>query len=196
MQEIIVNGDPPDYRCISNRQSYKASIMVSLLKIIALVGLVGMTSGKPQVLVKVKSLKGFNADQALRFIAVANNTQVVINSDEFRSAIVTHTWKSVSTLTDTTDTPFQVFAKITAADWNLARSTIGYTYPDVSWIAINSRKWDSLTDADISGNICHEYGGHKFGKYSHSMKWTASRDHSAPYWIGDKCREVYSKLFR
>jgi len=153
--------------------------------------------------VEVKSLRGFNSIQELRFRHISANVQLVINHKLFREKILTHTYNKKLDFVDTTDTPAQVYAKIMSKPWVLEyrlekiknTSVIGYTYPSVSWIALSSGKWLNLKDWEIARNICHEYGGHKFGRYSHAMKWSRSRDFSAPYGIGKACSDVYKVLF-
>lgn len=161
---------------------------------------------KPEIAIIIKELKWFSAipGSDARFRKIAANTQKVINSKKFEDRIRGHKYEGKSQFVDTTDTPDQVYEKIMSKDWvleyrleklRLGSSTIGYTYPSVSWIAFNSRKWHVLSDADISANICHEYGGHKFGRYSHSMKWNKARPYSTPYGIGTACSEVYEEMF-
>lgn len=156
------------------------------------------------VKIEIKSLKGFDSIQELRFRNIVANLNKVVNLKAFETEVKAHTYKGKNYFVDTSDTPEEVFNKITSADWPLeyrlewiaARSTIGYTYPNVSWIALNSRKFYSLTDADIAANICHEYGGHKFGRYNHAMKWSESRDYSAPYGLGTICNKLYKRVVK
>lgn len=153
---------------------------------------------------EVISLKGFEGDKELRFRNIVANTQKVVNLKAFEERVKFHTFNGKNYFVDTTDTPVQVYEKVTSEDWKLeyrlewisASSTIGYTYPSVKWIALNSRKWYQLDDAEISANICHEYGGHKFGRYNHAQKWARSRDYSTPYGLGTICEELYRKVIK
>lgn len=166
-------------------------------------GLLVLSTPAFAVKVEVVSLTGFSHIQAARFRQVAKNTEAVINSPGFKAMIEGWYWKKKNRFVDTTDTPKQVYAKISSKDWKLeyrlewlwARSTIGYTYPDVPWIALNSRKWGVLDDADISANICHEAGGHKFGRYAHTFEWTPDRPYSVPYGLGYACSYFYRKMY-
>jgi hypothetical protein len=154
------------------------------------------------VQILILSLKGFNGVQEMRFRAVSANTEVIINSAEFKDKIIGWKYSNKSQFVSTSDSPAQVYQKIMSKHWaldykleSLRSSTVGYTYPDVNWIAINSNKWNKFEDADISGNICHEYGGHKLGRYDHTSSYNSARPYSAPYGIGDTCRELYRKKF-
>ena len=160
-----------------------------------------------QIKVTIKRLLNFNSAQEKRFRRIAANVEVVINTVEFKGEVTLHKYNGKSMFVSTKDTPAQVYAKIMAKDWALdyrlealsritSRNVIGYTLPSVTWIAFNSYKWSYLDDADIAANICHEYGGHKFGRYDHDQNWSASRDHSAPYWLGTACERVYRKLYK
>lgn len=154
---------------------------------------------------EVTSLKGFDGLQETRFRNIVANTEKVVNLKAFEVAVKSHIYKGKNYFVDTTDTPEAVFNKVTSANWKLEyrlealsilSKTIGYTYPSVTWIAFNSRKWYSLSDAEISANICHEYGGHKFGRYNHSQQWNEARDYSAPYGLGTICKNLYKRIVK
>jgi len=152
--------------------------------------------------VHVKSLQGFNGEQELRFRHIAASVEKIVNLKLFEEMVKAHSYQGKNYFVDSTDTPAQVFEKITSTDWvleyrlealNPFSSVIGYTLPTVTWIAFNSRKWYSLSDADIAANICHEFGAHKLGRYNHSAKWNKARDYSVPYAIGTICSKLYGK---
>lgn len=163
-----------------------------------------LTSHAWAIKVEVVSLKGFDPLQDLRFRAIAAKTEQVINSKDFQDGVESFSYQGKAVFTDSLDTPTTVFKTITTKDWSLeyrmeklfSRKTIGYTLPTVTWIAFNSRFWYKLQDAEISANICHEYGGHKFGRYSHASKWSKSRDYSVPYFLGSLCEKIYLKRFK
>lgn len=157
-----------------------------------------------QTKVIITSLTGFGEAQAARFKKIAANVEVILNSPEYKEAILNHTWKGQKQFVSTTDSTQQVWDKITSADWKLEyrlerlsrfSKTIGYTYPNVSWIVINGRKFPYMSDADIAANIAHEYGGHKLGRYGHDMNWSEARDYSAPYGIGYTLEKIYVEKF-
>jgi hypothetical protein len=154
--------------------------------------------------IQVMSLKDFNGEQDLRFRHIVAGVEKVVNLKGFEEMVKAHTYKGKSLFVDTSDSPSQVFEKITSKDWLLeyrierltSNKTIGYTLPSVTWIAFNSKFWYKLEDAEIAANICHEYGGHKFGRYSHSMKWNEARDYSAPYGLGTICKNLYRRVMK
>jgi hypothetical protein len=153
--------------------------------------------------ISIVSLKGFTSEQAAHFTKVVVTTERVVNSKEFKSMVEGWYHKSQNKFHDTADSPQVVYKKITSNDWKLEykleymrSSTIGYTYPTVKWIALNKAKFNKLSNADLSQNICHEYGGHKLGRYGHSMKHNADRPFSVPYGIGYICKTLYNRFER
>lgn len=163
--------------------------------------LLGLLLSMSMVRVQVLSLKGFSGEQELRFRHIAAGVERVINLKSFEEMVKAHSYQGKNYFVDTQDTPAQVFAKITSKDWLLeyriermrSNRVIGYTLPSVPWIAFNSKFWYKLDDSEIAANICHEYGGHKFGRYNHSMKWNKARDYSAPYGLGTICKTLYKR---
>ena len=150
----------------------------------------------------IKELKGFSTVQEKRFREIVAETEKTINSEKFKASVRDWYHKGKKQFFDTTDTNEQVLAKILSYDWvleyrlekmRIGSSVIGYTYPDVTWIVINARKWSSLSDAEISGNICHEYGGHKLGRYKHEYNNSPNRPFSVPYGVGYLCRDLFKK---
>lgn len=159
------------------------------------------------VKINIVSLKGFNSKQEERFKKILINAQAVINSQEFKEGVLNFTYNSKKQFISTTDSNEVVLQKILSKDWTIeyrleyiakkpfVALTVGYTYPSVSWIVINSKIFDTYEDADIAGNVFHEYGGHKLGRYGHAQRWSESRDYSAPYGIGYVGEKIYRKMF-
>lgn len=157
------------------------------------------------VKINVVSLTGFNTTQAERFKKIVKNCEVVINSKEYASGVLLFSYQDKQKFIDTTDSNEVILKKILSKDWELEyklerlsafSKSIGYTYPTVKWIALNSRKYPSLSDGDVCANIVHEYGGHKFGRYGHAMKWSEARDYSVPYGLGYLAEKVYVNMFK
>lgn len=76
-------------------------------------------------------------------------------------------------------------------------SVIGYTYPSTTMIWVNSKFFNYRLKtregrAGVVANIVHEYM-HKVG-FDHSYKWTAVRQHSVPYAVGN-IAEMHSLRF-
>lgn len=153
-------------------------------------------------IVSVKSLKGFDVAGAARFERIARNVGAILESNEFFAAV--KGWYTPSAkgfkFHDTPDNNIHVLHKILSKKWeleyrleNMRSSTVGYTYPNVSWIALNRRKFPKMSDAEVAANICHETC-HKFG-YGHSRKPNKDRPYSVPYGIGFLCKSIYHKTF-
>jgi hypothetical protein len=161
----------------------------------------------PKTRVELVSLTGFSKSQEERFKKILTNVEVVLNSDEFKKAILNHTWEGKKQFVDTTDTNQQVLDKILSKYWKVEYRleyikkklfvplTVGYTLPSVSWIVINSKIFDDYDDELIANNIFHEYGGHKLGRYSHSKKRNKTREYSVPYAVGNIAEKIYRKMF-
>jgi hypothetical protein len=156
------------------------------------------------VAIEIVSLTGFTPEQETRFRKIVSNTEAVINEVQFKKEVEGWRWNGKNSFVDTSDTPKQVYSKVTSQSWKLEyrleklrpfSKTIGYTYPNVSWIAFNAKKFPVLEDAEIAANICHEYAGHKLGRYQHGQQYTKDRPYSVPYGLGSICERIYKRLF-
>lgn len=61
-------------------------------------------------------------------------------------------------------------------------STVGYTYPNVLRIWMNTKYFNSYSVAQVAGNVFHEWT-HKLG-FDHASSYSKSRDSSVPYGLG------------
>jgi hypothetical protein len=154
----------------------------------------------PHIEVKLVKLSGFSVSEAARFVRIADGVEQVVNSPEFRAMVLDWYHKGEKRFVDTTDTPAEVLAKITSRDWALdyelksrlwKTSTIGFTKASWTKIVLYRDKFHNLDDAEIARNICHEYGGHKLGRYGHSSRPTPQRPFSAPYGLGFICWKLF-----
>lgn len=150
------------------------------------------------VKIEIKSLEGFSESQELRMRKIIANTEKVINSTEFHKEVLNWYHNKKLQFFDTKDSNEQVLEKILSKDWvleyrleKMKSNVVGYTYPSVEWIAFNKSLFDKKKESEISQNICHEYGGHKLGRYSHSYNSTKNRPYSVPYGIGFLCKKYY-----
>jgi hypothetical protein len=152
--------------------------------------------------IEIKELKGFSKVQEARFRKIAEKTEGIVRSEEFKNRVLSFKNRAgVARFHDTPDSNAKVLEKINrpwALEYRLeymrwGTSAIGYTYPDVTWIAINARKFDYLSDAEIAANISHEQGCHKVGGYDHSFRWNEDRDFSVPYGVGSIVEKLYGK---
>ncbi len=62
------------------------------------------------------------------------------------------------------------------------KNTVGYTYPNVMRIWMNTKYFNVYTPAEVAGNIFHEWT-HKLG-FTHDTQYSAARDASVPYALG------------
>lgn len=61
-------------------------------------------------------------------------------------------------------------------------STVGYTYPNVIKIWMNTKYFNNYTVAQVAGNVFHEWT-HKLG-FDHASSYSKARDYSVPYGLG------------
>jgi hypothetical protein len=69
---------------------------------------------------------------------------------------------------------------------------LGFTYPNVVRVWINSWFFDSAKLSEIAGNIMHEYC-HKSG-FEHEFKSTSLRPYTVPYAIGYLVRDLAARM--
>jgi hypothetical protein len=114
----------------------------------------------------------------------------VLNSAEFKDRVLK------AKFTETKDSSLKVYETINSWHWeneyefkvNRNRRVVGWTYPSVKTVWINSRGFSSRSDSGIAGTICHE-ATHKMG-YTHK---SAKSHQSVPYSIGTICSQLYEK---
>ncbi|HLW57741.1 MAG TPA: hypothetical protein VKY27_10170 [Bacteriovoracaceae bacterium] len=70
-------------------------------------------------------------------------------------------------------------------------STVGYTYPHVLRIWMNTKYFNSYSIAQVAGNVFHEWT-HKLG-FDHASSYSKSRDSSVPYGLGYLMVELIDK---
>lgn len=132
----------------------------------------------------------------------------VIQSQEFKIKVFSHTYQGVRKFHDTKLTNEQVYAKLLAGMEDLkkeedhemdldlqlyysSKNTVGYTYPSGLRIWMNTKYFDAYTPAQVAGNVFHEWT-HKLG-FEHAFKYSSSRDYSVPYALGKLMRELGKK---
>ncbi|HXH30143.1 MAG TPA: hypothetical protein VNJ01_04970 [Bacteriovoracaceae bacterium] len=67
-------------------------------------------------------------------------------------------------------------------------NVVGYTYPNILKIYMNTKYFDVYTPTEVAGNIFHEWT-HKLG-FQHSFRYSVARDASVPYAIGYLIEEL------
>lgn len=70
-------------------------------------------------------------------------------------------------------------------------NTIGYTFPSVLKIWMNTRYFYSFTPSQVADNLFHEWI-HKIG-FDHDIEYSVSRDFSVPYGLGYLVKELGKK---
>lgn len=70
-------------------------------------------------------------------------------------------------------------------------NTVGYTYPNVKYIYVNVKYFDTYKLNSVAANMIHEYL-HKQG-YGHDSSATTRRPYSVPYGVGSIMRKVGEK---
>jgi hypothetical protein len=79
-------------------------------------------------------------------------------------------------------------------DKSAAKGVIGYTYPSTRTQWIYSSFFERATPPVIAGNLAHEYC-HKLG-FSHSAKFTPTREFTVPYACGYITRDLAKEMWR
>lgn len=134
----------------------------------------------------------------------------VIASESFRTRILNHTYKGKKTFVDNGGlTNLQIYNKLLAGAETLNgrknnamdleiqiytnnfTSTVGYTYPNISKIYMNTKYFNKYTPAGVTGNMMHEWL-HKLG-FKHARSATSSRPYSVPYAVGYLMKELAAK---
>lgn len=146
------------------------------------------------------SMNNFNGNQQDKILTAAELIRKVVASDEFKNGILNHKYKGKKTFVDNGGlTNAQIYKAIIEGseklnpgvdnqmDLNLTvyrenTMVVGYTYPNVFEIWMNSKFLNANTPAKVTTNMMHEWL-HKMG-FKHAAKKTANRKYSVPYAIG------------
>ncbi len=146
------------------------------------------------------NMNNFNGTQQDKILTAAELIRKVVASDEFKNAILNHKYKGKKTFVDNGGlTNAQIYKAIIEGseklnpgvdnqmDLNLTvykanNMVVGYTYPSVFEIWMNSKFLNANTPAKVTTNMMHEWL-HKMG-FKHAAKKTANRKYSVPYAVG------------
>lgn len=148
--------------------------------------------------------------QKSKISAAIARMRKVIASEEFRTRILNHTYNGKKTFVDNGGlTNLQIYDKLVAGAeklypvvnnamdmdvqlyTNWFTSTVGYTYPNIDKIYMNTKFFNNYTSSQVAGNMMHEWL-HKVG-FSHSSNYTSYRKYSVPYAIGYLMAELAAK---
>lgn len=144
---------------------------------------------------------GTSSSQEAKIQAAERKIRDVIGSEEFRTAVLNHTYKGKKTFVDNGGlTNAQIYQKIldgaevlqpkknNAMDVSVKlyyenSSTVGYTTTKSKIINMNTKYFNKYTSSGVSHNMMHEWL-HKLG-FKHAVNYSTSRDYSVPYAIGN-----------
>jgi hypothetical protein len=145
-------------------------------------------------------LDNFDAAQEDKVLAAADLIKKVIASEEFKNAILLHTYNGKKSFVDNGGrTNAEIYKMIIDGKEKLLPQTdnemdlelevfhrndnvVGYTLPNVIRIWMNSKFLDRNSPAEVTTNMMHEWL-HKLG-FGHSQTLTPTRKYSVPYAIG------------
>ncbi|MCA3013271.1 MAG: hypothetical protein INH41_12835 [Myxococcaceae bacterium] len=157
------------------------------------------------------TVTGYSALERQKLDRATAKLGEVLNSREFRDAVLAHTFAGKSGFASDERTPAEVYAVIRAAkerytavadgevDLNLElrtlswfqRGVVGYTREGSETITTNRRHFSGFDEAGIAGHLGHEWL-HTLG-FEHDFKATARRPHSVPYALGDLIEALASR---
>lgn len=144
---------------------------------------------------------GTTSSQEAKIQSAERKIKDVIASDEFRTAVLNHTYNGKKTFVDNGGlTNAQIYQKIlegaeklqpsknNAMDMSVKlyyenSSTVGYTTTTSKTINMNTKFFNKYTASGVSHNMMHEWL-HKLG-FKHAVSYSTSRDYSVPYAIGN-----------
>lgn len=141
-----------------------------------------------------------DSTQQAKFDDAIEIIKKVVATEEFRSAVINHTYNGKKTFVDNGGfTNTQIYQKILDGAETLqptknntmnmevelyyaATSTVGYTYANSKRVWVNTKYFNSNPVTSVSSNLFHEWL-HKLG-FKHATSYSTSRDYSVPYAIG------------
>lgn len=155
-------------------------------------------------------LDNFNAQQEDKILTAADLIKKVVASEEFKDAILNHTYKGQKTFVDNGGkSNAQIYADILEGQeslrpgqdnemdldlevFNRNDDTVGYTYPTEIRVWMNSKFLNQNSPAKVTTNMMHEWL-HKLG-FKHSHERTAARPYSVPYAVGYLVAKLAKKM--
>ena len=144
---------------------------------------------------------GTTSSQEAKIQAAEMKIKDVVGSEEFRSAVLNHTYGGKKTFVDNKGlTNAQIYQKIldgaetlqpkknNAMDMSVKlyyqnSIVVGYTTTGSKTINMNTKYFNTYTSSGVSHNMMHEWL-HKLG-FTHATSYTVSRNYSVPYAIGN-----------
>lgn len=153
----------------------------------------------------------FSANDEDKLADAADLVKRVIQSQEFKDAIVGFTYNGKHTFVDNNGlTNLQIYDRLIIAAEKLTpaknytldvevrlyyedSTTVGYTYPSSKGIWMNTKYFNRYTPYQVAGNLTHEWV-HKLG-FTHASSDTPSRPYSVPYAVGYIVRQLAAELY-
>lgn len=151
----------------------------------------------------------FDAEEQAKVEKAIEIIKKVVKSEEFKQRVLNFSYNGKKEFVDNNGlTNAQIYQKILEGAETLnptvnhtmdlelelyysSKSTVGYTYPDVLTIYMNTKFFDSYEPYEVSDNIFHEWT-HKLG-FDHAASYSESRDYSVPYGLGYLVEELGKK---
>ena len=146
-------------------------------------------------------LTGFNPSQEEKVLKAIEYIKKIVRSKKFKDRVYNFTYNGQKKFVDnkglTNEQIYQIVINgaetlIPEIDYEMDldlelytsnfTSTVGYTYPNVTKIWMNTKYFNSYTPAQVAGNVFHEWT-HKLG-FDHASSYSKSRDYSVPYGLG------------
>jgi hypothetical protein len=144
---------------------------------------------------------GTTSSQEAKIQAAENKIKEVVGSEEFRTAVLNHTYSGKKTFVDNKGlTNAQIYQKILDGAETLQPKknnamdmyvklyyqnsiVVGYTTTGSKTINMNTKYFNTYTSSGVSHNMMHEWL-HKLG-FTHAASYSVSRNYSIPYAIGN-----------
>ena len=152
---------------------------------------------------------GTTSSQEAKIQSAEHKIKAVIASDEFRNAVLNHTYNGKKTFVDNGGlSNAQIYQKILEGAETLQpsknnrmdmsvklyyqnSSTVGYTTTGSKTINMNTKFFNKYNASGVSHNMMHEWL-HKLG-FKHAVNYSTARDYSVPYAIGNLMGKLAAK---
>jgi len=171
-------------------------------------------SDSSKLTIDIEELNNYSEAERAKFMRAMALAEKVINSKEFEQRIKNYQWTYNGVIYNTFKlnqgfSNEEIFEKFksgadkfnTEADGDIDvnstlyyswKSTIGYTYPNTYKTWINRKFFSSFTEAEIVGNVIHEYM-HNVG-FGHAFNNNPTRQHTVPYAFGYIARDIAKEM--
>ena len=155
-------------------------------------------------------LREFTPEQEEKMKKALERLKVVINSQEFKNAVLNHTYQNQVTFVDNNgmsneEIYYTLLDGIEKLDpvldnevdlditlYYSNNSTVGYTYPDTHRIWVNNKFFSGYSLSKVAANAVHEWT-HKLG-FGHDYSKTTRRNYSVPYGVGTIVKQLIEKM--